>query len=352
MAEGSSEKTLVSLSGGPGSLAVAWILRKQGKQLRGVFFDVLGQSDLIKKVESFERKLGISIQVVNAKAEVENLLIEGMKTSLLEGRRLNLKELFHQKFLLPKLIELKEVFHCSKIATGHRVKLQMNTMDQVAHLYAYEDLSQDEAPLMLSLNQKDLSCLELPLGGLPQAMVGRIAEELEVTEDTGKFDLDWQSFFTQARQSLSKGDRFADVYTSQGMRLGSCQDYAKLTVGDPYDVPDEAGRLYQVLEINPSERKVIVDDPARRKIVEIHFEDAHWIARPDLGYQTLQSQMVWQKTETRTTTAALLQYEGRRIKAFLNEPLVGTRADIFHGQTVLFVSGGEVLGGARVMRCR
>jgi tRNA-specific 2-thiouridylase len=346
------EKILISLSGGPGSLAVAWILRKQGKQIRGVFFDVLGDPAQVKLVESFERKLGISIQIVSAKAEVEQLLIEGMRSSLLEGRRVNLKELFHQKYLLPKLFELKEVFQCHKVATGHRVKVQIDTVDRVAHLYAYDDLSQDEAPLMLALKQKDLMALELPLGGLPPAMVSRIAEELEVKEETGKTDLDWKSFLTTARQSLSKGDRFADVYTVQGMRLGSCPDYVLYTVGDPYDVPDEVGRDYQVLEITPEDRRITVDDPKKRRIQEVHVEDVSWIARADLGYRPLQCQMVWQNRETRTAVVSLLQFEGGRAKAFLSEPLVGVQADIFHGQTVLWVNAGEVLGGARVMRIK
>lgn len=346
------EKILISLSGGPGSLAVAWILRKQGKQLRGVFFDIWEDPELTRTVESFERKLGISIQIVPAKAEVEKLLIEEMRQSLIEGKRLNLKELFHQKYLLPKLYELKEAYHYHKVATGHRVKVQVNSIDKVAHLYAYDDLSQDESPLMLGLNQTDLMALELPLGGLPPAMVDRIAEELEVKEETGRFDLDWQRLLTEARQSLSKGDRFADVYTVEGMRLGSHQDYATLTVGDPYEVPDEVGRDYQILEIAPADRRIVVDDPRKRRVSEIHLEDATWITRPDLGVHSLQCQMAWCKTETRTVGVSLLQFEGGRIKAFLNEVLAGRQADIFNGQTVLWVTGGEVLGGARVMRCR
>lgn len=346
------EKILISLSGGPGSLAVAWILRKQGKQIRGVFFDVLEDPELTKLVESFERKLGISIQIVPAKTEVEKLLIDEMRSSLIEGKRLNLKELFHQKYLLPKLYELRDTYHYQKVATGHRVKVQTDSIDQVAHLYAYDDLSQDESALMLGLNQRDLLALELPLGGLPPAMIDRIAEELEVKEVAERFDLDWQSFYTRARKSLSHGDRFADIYTAQGMRLGSHQDYATLTVGDAYAVPDEIGRNYQILEISPSERRIVVDDPSKRRVAEIHLEDVAWIARPDLGLQHLSCQMAWQKSETRSVPVELLQFEGGRIKAFLNETLVGKEADIFNGQTVLWVAGGEVLGGARVMRCR
>ena len=57
------EKMLVSLDGGVESLVTAWLLKKQGFQLRAVLFDVSDSNEnaevMQKMVSEFEKKLGI-----------------------------------------------------------------------------------------------------------------------------------------------------------------------------------------------------------------------------------------------------------------------------------------------------
>jgi tRNA-specific 2-thiouridylase len=157
------EKVLVALSGGKESLVTAWLLKKQGMQLRGVFFDLSGDPALAETIASFERKLGISIQVVNARADAEKIVMNELREGLLSGRRLDLKTIFHQKYLLPKLFEAKEQYQFQKIASGHRALIQHDSGDNLMKVYRYTSIDADESQLLVGLSQSELAALILPL---------------------------------------------------------------------------------------------------------------------------------------------------------------------------------------------
>jgi|GEM_PF-1766792 len=348
----SAEKVLVALSGGKESLVTAWLLKKQGLQLRGVFFDLIGDPRLSEVISGFERKLGISIQVVNAKEDAETFLLNELNEGLLSGRRLDLKAIFHQKYLFPKLFEFKEHYQFQKIASGHRVLVQKDSVEQVMKVYRYSSVEEDESALLVGLNQPQLASLVLPLGNIPSSMIEKIATELHVVDETAKFDLDWNEMLNRARKSLVRDQtRYADVISVKGARVGTHPDFATLSAGDRYQDPDDAGKEYSVFEIDSVRKRVLVGMLSRRVIRELHLEDAAWFSRPDLKMESLRCALVWNR-HPKAIPVRLLQYEGHRMKAFLETPLEGTDADIFNGQTVLWVTGAEVLGGARVMSCK
>jgi tRNA-specific 2-thiouridylase len=348
----STDKVLVALSGGKESLVTAWLLKKQGMQLRGVFFDLSGGDRLAETIAGFERKLGISIQVVNARAEAEAFLMNELNEGLLTGRRLDLKAIFHQKYLFPKLFEFKEHYQFQKIASGHRVLIQKDSIENLMKVYRYSAVEDDESSLVVGLNQEQLAALILPLGNIPGSMIDKIATELQVVDETAQFDLDWNEMLQRSRKSLVKDQtRNADVVNTSGGRVGFHPDFAALSLGDHYQDPEDSSREYSVFEIDAAKKRVTVGQLSKRVIRELHLEDAAWFSRADLKMESIRCAMVWSQ-HPKAVPVRLIQFEGQRMKAFLETPLEGADADIFNGQIVLWVTGAEVLGGARVMGCK
>ena len=91
-------KVLVAMSGGLKSLVTAWLLKKQGMQVRGVYLDLIGPSRSQEKVEALERKLGISIQVVPAQVEFSNRLAEAREKAIDQNEAFDPSLFFHQSF--------------------------------------------------------------------------------------------------------------------------------------------------------------------------------------------------------------------------------------------------------------
>jgi tRNA U34 2-thiouridine synthase MnmA/TrmU len=356
-------KVLVALCGKKESVVTAWLLKKQGMQVRAVYLDLKETDD--QYIHELEKKLGISIQVISCADEAFRLFQKEVKEASEEGRKVDLKQIFHQKILFPKLIELKEAHQFSKLATGHRAQLQMDSVAERMRLFRYPNLEEDESVYFSGLPQKHVRDLVLPLGSIPGAMAEKIALELQI-QDEDRFRIDWSALHQtlMAAQAESEGAggkaRLAqkvEVSTEQGARLGGFRILDGLKLGDPFQDPAFPDLHYIVTEIDFEVLKVVVVPVQKRKVRELHLEDASWIVTDDLKLGTLACFVSWGKRGD-AYPVHVIQFEGNRLKAFLDAPLEGPDADVFNGDSVLWLNtnqGGksgdqEVLGGARVFK--
>ena len=337
-------KVLVAISGGPKSLVTAWLLKKQGMQVRGVYFDLIGSEKIQSKVEALERKLGISIQTLSAKTEFAIQFAEAREKAALQNETLDAETYFHQSFLIPKLFELRSQHQMDKVATGHRVLIQEDQVSKLFRVYQNADLETKDALFILGLDQKELESLVLPLGSIPQSMFTKLSQEL----DGGTESLTWDNHFES--QNPDTELRF-EVYAESGIRIGSYQSKTLPEPGMKFHSSDNPEAHYRFVEVLFHSAQVIASEIKDMGLQEIHFEDAHWFSRADLGLTVLTCSLVGSESR-KPEPVRLLQYEGGRIKAFLKQPLRGEEANIFKGQTVLWVEGTEILGGGRVLGTR
>jgi tRNA U34 2-thiouridine synthase MnmA/TrmU len=338
-------KILVSMSGGMKSLVTAWLLKKQGMQVRGVYFDLLGTDLSLENVHGLERKLGISIQVIPAKTEFSEFFMEAQKRALEVGELLHPKLFFQQSYLFPKLMELKQQHQFSKIATGHRVLIQEDQVAKVFRVFHNSDEELQEVLPFLGLTQNEIATMLLPLGSIPSSMFTKLSKELEVGSE--KEPATWENDF---KVPEGASERLFEVFNPVGVRVGSYKSDLLPYPGMKYTDEKNDG-VYRVLDVSFQTNQITAKPIHELEVKEIYFQDVSWFSRRDLGLKSLGCGII-SETRVKPLLVNLLQFEGNRIKAYLNQPLVAEEVNIFKGQTMLWVEGSEILGGGRVFGTR
>jgi tRNA U34 2-thiouridine synthase MnmA/TrmU len=344
-------KVLVALSGGPQSFVTAWLLKKQGMQVRGVYFDIFADDRSNEKMLDAERKLGIPIQIMSAKELLKETLIHERAECAILGRRVNAKQVFHQKILIPGLFQLSEQYKTEKIASGHRVTLQDDPAAGVMRVFRGIESKVEDSLLVLGIPQEKLKNMMLPLGSIPESMLSKLIGEVAPPDMTSAFEKD----FDTIEHELLSGGLDLDgaefkVLTVEGVQIGQGHRN-EFQPGASYLNPETPDKFYRVKEIYSATATVVVQEEGNLKVQEIDFEEASWFQDEDLGLNLLETGLLLQGRD-KALPIHLMQFEGLRVKGKLLEPLMGREADIFKGQSVLWVEGSEILGGARVLRIK
>ena len=340
-------KVLVAMSGGLKSLVTAWLLKKQGMQIRGVYLDLIGQENSQDKVETLERKLGISIQIIPAQSEFEVEWNAARQNAIALGEGFDSERFFHQSFLFPKLMELRDQYQFSKISTGHRALVQEDQVSKVYRVFQNADGNLKESLFLLGRRQADLASLLLPLGSIPSSMFLKLSKELDMGK-SGESTSTWSNAYSLPRTD-SKSNY--EVISTSGTKLGTYASLERPEPGMLYIPPENPENRYRVVEISPEKSHLIVNFESNIEYKEVQFYDVNWFSREDLGLKPLTCGMMG-PSNVKPVPIRLLQYEGGRIRGFLNHSFRGEEANIFRGQTVLWVEGTEILGGGRVLRTR
>ncbi len=344
-------KTLVALSGGPKSLVTAWLLKKQGMQVRGVHLDLFSNPGLKEKMHDLEKKLGIPIQVIDVSQEFGAVCTAEFEEFLKRAIPFRPGNSFHQRILFPQLMRLKAEWSMDRIATGHPVPLQEDPAAGLVRVMTGLSSGFEGMVRLAGLTQEELSVLLAPIGAIPLSMLQKLADELAPAELTAPFETDWEGLGTGfAQANAPELSRSFQVYTSEGMLLDS-MERSRLFAGMEFPDPLNAERNYRVIEVHPNQARAIVMEGSKVSFREFEFDRVRWFSRGDLGLRSLETGMIW-GSRTRPVPIRVIQYEGGKLKGVLSEPLTGAEADVFRGDTVFWLNGMEVLGAGRVLSAR
>jgi hypothetical protein len=327
-------KTLVALDGSDESLVTAWLLKKQGHQLRGVMFQVSHDAQikeaLEQQVHDLERKLGIPVQLMDCAKEARDVVAKEVEFAITRHARYDIKTAFHQHFLFPKLFAMKDHFQFDRIATGHQINLQYEPLDNRVKVVQYHNPEEDDAALLVGLGPDQLRALEFPLGAIPLSMIRKLADELQLSGGMKPVSFEYSSDHPQTLE-------FVNDEESSGPGADLLLDAMGF---DPSIIFSD-----QIQQPAP-DLQPLTD----RVIREVWLENASWFSGQDLGFKSKHCWMTWSKGQA-PVAAQVLQYEGAGLKAILDQPLTDQAANLFPGDQVLWLEDHTILGGARVVRC-
>ncbi|MBQ8444229.1 MAG: tRNA 2-thiouridine(34) synthase MnmA [Clostridia bacterium] len=179
-------RVVVGISGGVDSSVAAYLLKKQGHDVIGLFMvnweEQDGQCTAEDDFEDVKRvctKIGIPYFSVNYAKEYYERVFTYFLEEYKKGRTPNPDVLCNREVKFGPFLEQAIKLGADKIATGHYAK--KIEKDGKYYLAKADDLNKDQSYFLNQLNQKQLASVIFPLDSIDKPKVREIARELELS---------------------------------------------------------------------------------------------------------------------------------------------------------------------------
>lgn len=348
---------LVAMSGGVDSSVAAAVLVRRGYEVIGLTMQIWQESQTdprhagccslgaVEDARRVARKLGIAHYVMNFKDEFRSSVIQNFIDEYSAGRTPNpcVQCNKHVKFevLLQKMKELG----CDRLVTGHYARIRQRN-GRYCLMKARSD-HKDQSYVLYMLGQEQLASTWFPLGEMPNKEATRqMARDLQLSV-ANKPDSQEICFVSEAGgyteflrkaspQSFSQGA----VVDRSGREVGVHDGVAGFTVGQRRGIGVSSSKPLYVLELKPSENKVVIGeaDDLLRKIVPLH--DVQWgCISADTGPVRVDAKIRYNMTAQSATF-----YGGEKPYLVFDDPVravtPGQMAVAYRGKTV--AAGGVI----------
>ncbi len=192
------EKVVVGLSGGVDSSVAAYLLKKEGYDVIGLFMknwhdDSVTISEECPWLEDSNdalivaERLGIPFQTVDLSAEYKERIVDYMFREYEMGRTPNPDVLCNREIKFDVFLKIALDLGADYVATGHYCRkgtLESKEEGKTYQLLAGKDDNKDQSYFLCQLSQEQLAKTLFPIGELTKPQVREIASEMElVTAD-------------------------------------------------------------------------------------------------------------------------------------------------------------------------
>jgi len=177
-------RIVVGLSGGVDSAVTAWLLKRQGHEVVGVFMKNWEADDLeedcpiaqdYRDVLAVGEVLGIEVELVNFAREYQDRVFAYFLAEYRAGRTPNPDVLCNAEIKFKAFLDHAVGLKADHLATGHYARLDGDCPNR--RLLKAVDANKDQSYFLYRLNQHQIEKALFPLGGLEKPEVRRLARE-------------------------------------------------------------------------------------------------------------------------------------------------------------------------------
>ncbi len=231
-------RVVVGISGGVDSSVAAYLLKKQGHEVIGLFMINWEEGDECTAEDDYEdvkrvcTKIGIPYFSVNYAKEYYERVFQYFLNEFKAGRTPNPDVLCNREIKFGPFLDKARALGADMIATGHYAKTYQK--DGKTYLAKAKDLSKDQSYFLNQLSQKQLSSVIFPLQDLEKKEVREIAKELglstaEKKDSTGICFIGERNFRKFLKQYLPAQP--GDICTLDGEVVGRHEGLMYYTIG-------------------------------------------------------------------------------------------------------------------------
>ncbi len=181
------QRIVVGLSGGVDSAVSAYLLKKQGHEVVGIFMKNWEDDDDSEYCSSnvdfvdaaaVADVIGIEIEHVNFAAEYKDRVFAEFLREYQSGRTPNPDILCNAEIKFKSFLDHAMRTGAEKIATGHYARVRLNAASGLHELLKGVDPAKDQSYFLHRLTQQQLAKTLFPVGELHKTEVRRIAQEI------------------------------------------------------------------------------------------------------------------------------------------------------------------------------
>ncbi len=347
-------RVVLAMSGGVDSSVAAWLLRRAGHDVVGLFMRH-GQPDQpactttgrkqgccsAADAEDARRvadRLGIPFYVLNFGQQFSRI-IEYFVAEYTAGRTPNPCVACNTWLKFGKLLEYADSMGAELIATGHYARLAPAADGGLA-LCRGRDASKDQSYVLWGIQRQLLGRLSFPVGEYQKGEIRRMAAELGL-DVAAKPDSQEICFVPDGdharfiRQYRGGGDTGGDIVTTDGVVVGRHQGLERFTIGQRKGLGVAFGEPRYVVRLEPATGRVVVGTKAELARRDLTASAANWLADPPAHCDA----KIRYRSGAAAATLELLP--GDRFAVHFDEPCFG----VAPGQAAVCYQGDRLLGG-------
>jgi len=350
-------KVLVAMSGGVDSSVTALLLQQAGYDCIGVtmrLYDSIRINcnkptccsiDDVEDARKVAARLGMPFEVLDCRDEFEEKVIDRFAGEYARGRTPNPCILCNRHLKFDHLLQAADSMGCDFMATGHYARVECDAGGRF-HLRCGIDPKKDQSYVLYMLDQRHLSRLLLPLGGLEKQEVRRIAAENGLVNARKREsqdicfvpDGDYAGFLAWRGVESQAGD-FLD---GEGNVVGTHEGIVHYTIGQRKGLGIAMGYPAYVTAIDARANTVTIGPREALAVTAFDVADAVWTASVEPTAPL--------KAEVR------IHYHARRVPVRIvpgdggaHVEALGELRAIAPGQAAVFYQGDEVVGGGTIV---
>ena len=342
----SKNKVLLGLSGGVDSTTAALLLKKNGFDVTGYFFDVTGENtegrDDAQRVAD---QLEIPLVSDDVSQIFKETVIDNFLSEYSEGRTPNPCVICNPNVKFKKLLENADRIGAYYIATGHYCRIVYDHEKGFYFVRRAANEKKDQTYMLYRLGQDVLSRLIFPLGEFSDKNdIRSIARENRL-DNADKKDSQEICFIPEGKsyddymKSCGIKDIPGDFVDKEGNILGKHKGISHYTVGQRKGLGIALGKPAFVLRIDRKTNRVIIGSNEDLFSTKVICDDYIFTAA-DADYWN--GKKVSAKIRySAIPFEAILTIDNKKITATFSEP----QRAVTPGQSIVFYDGDKVIGG-------